>query len=149
MREGGVDMSHCGLRTAKRGGRSLVSLDLSQNRIGPAGAVRGACGEPHSRVAAVLAVLDLARNHVGDAVARVCAEALSLATYRVCDDGAIAIVGKRSLGRLDFLPKDTGFVMLEALMANEWIVAFNLSSNQIDTFAVAALRQLCGRNRKS
>jgi hypothetical protein len=62
---------------------------------------------------------------------------------------AIAVVGNRSLRRLDFLPKDTGFVMLEALIANEWIVAFNLSSNQIDMFAVAAFRQLYGRNRKS
>jgi hypothetical protein len=143
------------------GNATLTSLDLSAN------AFDGAVATKLRRLMAenaVLAALDLSHNQVGDRVALVFAETLadnasltrlSLASCRVTDAGALkmirAVAQSPAMRRLslrdNFLSRGAGFEMIEIFAANERIVALDLSSNQVDSFAIAAIRDLCARNR--
>jgi Leucine-rich repeat (LRR) protein len=149
------------LMDSLRENNTLWSLDLSGNVFDEAVA-----GKLKLMLAenSVLASLSLSRNHLGDKVALVIAEALevneslaelSLASCRITTIGAVAVVAaiaenvamrKLSL-RDNFLSKNCGFEMLEILARNETLVSFDLSSNQIDTFSIAAIAELCQRNQ--
>ncbi|OHS93833.1 hypothetical protein TRFO_02355 [Tritrichomonas foetus] len=110
--------------------------------------------------------LDVSRNNFGDSVANVLADVLpnqdtivkiNLTKCRITDDGSLALGRSIALNhtlkkislRDNFLSQQNGFELVEILQPNETIRMIDVSSNQIDCFALDAFETLCQRNKKS
>lgn len=192
-----LNLSSCSLSTpscivianAFSKGWHLISLDLSNNRIGSQGISKlfstlsqnstlttlnlslnnfDSTIEPSLRKFLtsnkVLASLDISKNHLSDAIAYAFADSLSsndslmnlnLSSCWITDDGIIkmakSIIQNNTLKKLifkdNFLSTKIGFLLLEILQASTSLLHIDLSSNQIDSFAIDAINSLCKRNR--
>jgi hypothetical protein len=111
----------------------------------------------------VICSLNVSKNSIGDEGAISIGEALphntsltrlSVASCRISDAGAIAIARSitkntslKNLGLNDnFLTRECGYELVDAIRANEIIRKVNLSATQIDNFVLKAMRDICERN---
>ena len=112
----------------------------------------------------IIEEFDISKNQVGDAALYALSDviernealiSLSVASCRVTDAGAIAlgkaILRNKTLKRVvlkdNFLSNRVGFELVEILQKNETLSRLDVSSNQIDCFAIDAIKKLCHRNR--
>jgi hypothetical protein len=103
--------------------------------------------------------LNLSLNNLGDSLSDAfegtALVTLDLSTCRITDPGGIAIC--EALGasqqllkfamRDNFLSKGAGYEIVDIFQVNENLITVDLSSNQIDRFAMEALQTICSRNR--
>lgn len=142
--------------------QTLTELDVSNNDIGSTIAeLLGKVIEKNQ----VLYSLDLTNNFIGDESAFAIASSigknegitkLSIASCRISDEGAIAIchslVKNTVLRKLyinnNFLTRESGYRIIDALRGNEHIFVLDLSATQIDHFVIKAANDLCIRNKQ-
>ena len=103
--------------------------------------------------------LNLSKNNLGDCICGDLENAnlatLDLSSCRITDNGAIALcnalVNNKYLKHLfirdNFLTKKTGYDIVEILQKNHVITSIDVSSNQIDCFAMDGIKTLCLRNK--
>jgi len=113
----------------------------------------------------VLSELDLSKNNIGDSVAYVLGsvlskqntlETLNLSSCRITDLGALSVAksieSNKSIHCLslrdNFLTKAIGYELIEIIQPNETLINLDLSSNQIDCFALDGISAICSRNKK-
>lgn len=177
------------ISNALSSGWPLISLDLSNNKIGSLGisslfntlstnetltSLNISSNNFDSNIGPslkkfmlsnhVLSSLDISKNHLSDSIALIFAETLpindsladlNLATTWTTDAGAVeiakSIVRNTSLRKIifkdNFLSTLVGFQLLDILQSNRTLLYIDLSSNQVDTFAIDAVNSLCKRNR--
>lgn len=114
----------------------------------------------------VLRDLDLSKNNFGDSISTVFSDILptqdtivnlNLSSCKITDDGSITICNAVSKNKTikklslkdNFLSRKNGFDLVEILQSNEVLRLVDLTSNQIDCFALDAIEAMCQRNRKS
>ncbi|KAK8838383.1 Leucine-rich repeat-containing protein 74A [Tritrichomonas musculus] len=142
---------------------TLVSLNLSDTSLD-----KGIAKSFHFYLkrTTVLRDLDLSKNNFGDSVSYVFSEVLptqdtivnlNLSSCKITDEGSTvlckAISQNKTIKKLllkdNFLSRKNGFDLVEILKSNEVLRMVDLTSNQIDCFALDAIETMCQRNKKS
>ena len=107
----------------------------------------------------ILQELDISHNAIGDSLAygfqSLTLHSLSLASCRISDIGAVtickAIASNHTLKRLslknNFLSKGIGYEIVKILQANETLTFIDLTSTQVDCFALEGIQTICTRNK--
>ena len=103
--------------------------------------------------------LNISKNNLGDCLCDDLENAslvtLNISSCRITGDGAVRIcqslVNNKYLRHLymrdNFLTKKTGYDIVEILQKNHVITKLDLTSNQIDIFAMDGVKTLCLRNK--
>lgn len=122
------------------------------------------CFESFIQNSQVIEDIDLSCNNIGDSIAD-CFKSifdfqetlvtLSIASCRITDEGAVkiahALESNTTLKKLDmsdnFFTKGQGYELVQIFQKNETLLTLDLSSNQIDCFALEAIKALCVRNK--
>lgn len=142
--------------------QTLTEVDVTSNNIGSS--VSSLLGEVIAKNQVLYSLL-LTNNFLGDDTAFAIAKSiaknesitkLSIASCRISDAGAIAIckalVRNRVLRRLylnnNFLTRESGYQIIDALRGNEHLFVLDLTATQIDHFVIKAANDLCIRNKQ-
>lgn len=109
----------------------------------------------------ILQELDLSLNLIGDSVAlafnALTLHSIKMDSCRITDVGAISIskslISNKTLKKLslkdNFLTKEIGYELVHNFQQNETLTNIDLSSTQIDCFAVDTIKSVCARNKNT
>lgn len=109
----------------------------------------------------ILQELDLSMNLLGDSVANafnaLTLHSIKMDSCRITDVGAITIskslISNKTLKKLslkdNFLTKEIGYELVHNFQQNETLTCIDLSSTQVDCFAVDTIKSICARNKNT